>query len=79
MPQEELKAFWEAIQANTALQQKLQGITDLDAIVAIAEEAGFNISSDDLRKAQSQLTDASLEASAGGSCDCVASFFCLPY
>ena len=41
MSEAQLKAFWEAIQADTALQQKLQGVTDPDAIVAIAKEADF--------------------------------------
>ena len=51
MSEEQLKAFWEAIQADTALQQKLQGVNDPDAIVAIAKEAGFSISADELKKA----------------------------
>ena len=37
MSEEQLKAFWETIQADTALQQKLQGVTDPDLIVAIAK------------------------------------------
>jgi len=36
MSEEQLKAFWEAIQVDAALQQKLEGITEPDAIVAIA-------------------------------------------
>ncbi|MFN7632253.1 MAG: Nif11-like leader peptide family natural product precursor, partial [Cyanobacteriota bacterium] len=44
MSEEQLKAFREAIQANAGLQQKLQGVTEPDAIAAIAKEAGFSIS-----------------------------------
>ena len=38
MSEEQLKAFWEAIQADSALKQKLQGVTDLGAIVDIAKK-----------------------------------------
>ena len=43
MSEEQLKAFWEAIQADAGLQQKLQGVTEPDAVAAIAKEAGFSI------------------------------------
>jgi predicted ribosomally synthesized peptide with nif11-like leader len=70
MSEEQLKAFWEAIQADTALQQKLQGVTDPDAIVAIAKEAGFSISADELKKAMEsvELSEEQLEAVSGGIC-----------
>ena len=35
-------------------------------MVAIAKEAGFSISADDLTKAQSELSDEELEVMAGG-------------
>ena len=70
MSEEQLKAFWEAIQADTALQKKLQGVTDPDAIVAIAKEAGFSISADELKKAQSEISEEQLEGVAGGAGDC---------
>ena len=40
----DLKTFWEALQADPALQQKLQAVTDPYTIVEIAKEAGFTIS-----------------------------------
>lgn len=43
MPEDRFKAFWEAIQADAGLQQKLQGVTEPDAIVAIAKEVSFSI------------------------------------
>ena len=67
MSEEQLKAFWEAIQADTALQKKLQGVTDPDAIVAIAKEAGFSISADELKKAQSEISEDQLEGVAAGA------------
>ncbi len=66
MSEEQLKAFWEAIQADTALQQKLQGVNDPDAIAEIAKEAGFSISSDELKEAQAELSDEQLQNVAGG-------------
>ena len=68
MSEEQFKAFWEAIQADTTLQQKLQGVTDPDAIVAIAKEAGFSISADELKNAMKpeELSDEQLAGVAGG-------------
>ena len=37
-----------------------------DAVTAIAREAGFSISADDLTKAQSEISEEELEAAAGG-------------
>ena len=69
MSEEQLKAFREAIQTDTTLQQKLQGITGPDAIVAIAKEAGFSISADELKNAMEsvELSEEQLEGVAGGS------------
>ena len=66
MSEEQLKAFWEATQADSALQQKLQGVTDLGAIVDIAKEAGFTISVEKLEQAQKELSDEQLDGATGG-------------
>ena len=68
MPEEQLKAFWEAIQADTGLQQKLQGVTEPDAVVAIAKEAGFMISTEELQRAVAEISEEELEGVAGGEC-----------
>ena len=65
MSEEQLKAFWEAIQSDQALQQKLQGVNDPGAIVDIAKEAGFTISAE---AAQVELSDEQLDGAAGGFC-----------
>ena len=70
MSEEQLKAFWEATQADSALQQKLQGVTDLGAIVDIAKEAGFTISVEELEQAQMELSDEQLDGAAGGFLGC---------
>ena len=66
MSEEQLKAFLEKVKADTILQEKLKAAADNDAVTAIAKEAGFSISADDLKKAQSELSDEELEGVAGG-------------
>ena len=69
MLEEQLKAFLEKVKADTSLQEKLKAAADNNAILDIAKEAGFNISADDLQKAQStKLSDEELEGVAGGTC-----------
>ena len=69
MSEEQLKAFIEKIKADTNLQEKLKAAAaaaDLDAVLAIAKEAGFSISADDLKNAQSEVSEEELENVAGG-------------
>ena len=66
MSEEQLKAFIEKVKGDTSLQEKLKAAADADAVAAIAKEAGFSISADDLTKAQSELSDEELEGLAGG-------------
>ena len=68
MSEEQLKAFLEKVQGDTSLQEKIKAAADADAVAAIAKEAGFSISADDLTtKAQSELSDEELEGVAGGT------------
>ena len=66
MSEEQLKAFLEKIKGDTSLQEKLKAAADADAVAAIAKEAGFSISADDLKNAQSDLSDEELDSVAGG-------------
>lgn len=66
MSEEQLKAFLEKVKGDTSLQEKLKAAADADAVLAIAIEAGFIISNDDLTKAQVQVTDEELEGATGG-------------
>ena len=72
MSEEQLKAFLEKVKADTSLQEKLKAAADANAVTAIAKEAGFNVSADDLTKAQSELSDQELEGVAGGLKYCLA-------
>ena len=66
MSEEQLKAFVEKVKGDASLKQKLNDAGDADAVFAIAKEAGFMISADDLENAQSEVSDAELEGAAGG-------------
>ena len=68
MSEEQLKAFLEKVKSDTSLQEKLKAAADANTVAAIAKEAGFSISADDLKNAQStiELSDEELEGVAGG-------------
>ena len=90
MSQDQLKGFLEAVQADVILQEKLQAISSTngedqsvaddeydEAIFAVAKEAGFIISAEDLNSVRTELellesndgelTDEQLEAVTGGA------------
>ena len=66
MPEEQIKAFLEAVKADAGLQEKLKAAVDADAVVAIAKAAGFVISAEELQKAQVEVSEEELEGVAGG-------------
>ena len=77
MSEEQLKAFLEKVKLDTSLQEKLKAATDADVVVEIAKASGFVISADDVKKAQAEVSDAELEAAAGGTgIPILTSFFC---
>ncbi len=70
MSAEQLSAFFEAVKADAGLQEKLKAAGDLDAAVAIALEAGFDVTKADWFKAQAtqilEISDEELAGVAGG-------------
>ena len=67
MSLEQLKAFLEKVKGDTSLQEKLKAAGDADAVTVIAKETGFDISADDLKRAQpTQLSEEELEGVVGG-------------
>ena len=66
MSEEQFKAFLEKVRGDTSLKEQLKAAGDADAVVSIAKEEGFSISADDLKKAQSELSEEELEGVAGG-------------
>ena len=66
MSEEQLKAFLEKVKADNSLQEKLKAAANPDAVLAIAKDAGFMISADDLKISQLELSEEELEAVTGG-------------
>ena len=77
MSEKQLKDFLEAVKANPGLREKLKAAAEPDVVVAIAKAAGFNISNEEIEKAQARVEDEELEDVAGGRCQGVynTSFF----
>lgn len=71
MSEEQLSALLAKLKQDATLVEKLQGATDLDFAVAIAKEAGFDVTRGDLLKYQAQqslqLSDEDLERVNGGT------------
>jgi predicted ribosomally synthesized peptide with nif11-like leader len=70
MSEEQLSALLAKLKEDEGLREKLKGAADLDAAVAIAQEAGFDVSKADWLKYQAKqtlgLSDEELEGVAGG-------------
>ncbi len=70
MSEEQLTTLVTKLNDDAELREKLKGAADLDAAVAIAKEAGFDVSKADWLKHQAKqtlmLTDAELEGVTGG-------------
>ena len=90
MSEEQLTALLAKLKEDAGLQEKLKGAADLDAAVALAKEAGFDVSKADWLKYQAkqtielsstiELSDEELEGVAGGwrSCDLSAILSWIP-
>ena len=70
MSEEQLAALLAKLKDDAVLQEKLKGAADLDAAIALAKEAGFDVSKADWLKYQArqtiELSDEELEGVAGG-------------
>ncbi|MCX5946058.1 MAG: Nif11-like leader peptide family natural product precursor [Cyanobacteria bacterium] len=73
MSEEQLSALLAKLKVDAGLQEKLKGATDLDAAVAMAKEAGFDVSKADWLKYHAkqtlELSDEELEGVAGACLD----------
>ena len=65
MSEDQLKAFLEAVKADAGLQGKLKAAGDADAVVAIAKEAGFVITAEELEWAQAEISEDELAGLIG--------------
>ena len=70
MSEEQLSALLAKLKEDAGLQEKLKGAADLDAAVAMAKDAGFDVSKADWLKHQAKqtlkLSDEELDKVAGG-------------
>ena len=70
MSEEKLSALLAKLKDDAGLQEKLKGVADFDAALAIAKEAGFDMGNEDWLKYQEKptlvLSDEELEGVAGG-------------
>ena len=70
MSEEQLAALLAKLKDDTGLQEKLRTAADLDAVLAIAKDAGFDISKAEWLRYQAkqiiELSDEELEGVAGG-------------
>jgi hypothetical protein len=71
MSEEQLAALLAKLKDDAGLQEKLKGAADLDAVLAIAKDAGFDVSKADWLRYQAnrtlELSDEELENVAGGT------------
>ncbi len=71
MSEEQLTDLLAKLNDDAGLREKLKGAADLDAAVAIAKEAGFDVSKADWLRYQAkqtlELSDQELEEVAGGA------------
>jgi predicted ribosomally synthesized peptide with nif11-like leader len=70
MSEEQLTVLLAKVKEDAGLQEKLKGAADLDAAVAMAQEAGFDVSKADWLKHQAkqtiELSNEELERVTGG-------------
>ena len=70
MSEEQLTALLAKIKEDAGLQEKLKGAADIDAVIALAKEAGFDVSKADWLKYQAkqtiELSEEQLEGVSGG-------------
>ena len=68
MSEDRLNAFIAKVQVDDSLQKRLQAVNDINRVLAIAKEAGFILSIDEVKAHQHQLSDEELQGIAGGNC-----------
>lgn len=80
MSEEQLSALLGKLNEDAGLREKLKGAADLDAAVAMTQEAGFDVSKADWLKYQArqtlELSDEELEAAVGGQTSPPTAWYC---
>ena len=77
MSEEQLQAFLEKVKGDASLQEKLKAASSPDDVAAVAKEAGFDISLDEISNAQSaELSEQDLEGVSGAGVQFTYDFGC---
>ena len=83
MSEEQLSALLAKLKDDAVLKERLKGAADLDAAVAIAKDAGFDVSKVDWLRYQAkqtlELSDEELEGVAGAKATAAVDDSCPPY
>ena len=66
MSEEQLKAFLDAVMADSMLQEKLKAARNAEALAEIANEAGYNISIGEIDQKDLPIVSTELDAMSGG-------------
>jgi predicted ribosomally synthesized peptide with nif11-like leader len=81
MPKQEISRLSETLARDAALRARLEQAQDVDAMIAAAREAGYDLTAEELREAvqaQRVLTEDQLERVAGGASIQVGNVLLLP-
>jgi len=79
MSEEQLKAFLMSVKSDAALQQKLTAAADAEAVIAIAKEAGFTVSIEELKRAEAEVSEEELETNAGAGRSSITQVCCIEF
>ncbi len=66
MSLDQAKAFIEKMKSDEAFRNRIAAIEGVDARLAAASDAGFQVTEAEVKEVQSELTDEELDAAAGG-------------
>ena len=64
--EEQLEAFLKSLKVNIGQQEKLKVAESTETVAAISREPGFAFSAEELKKANIEIPDGTLEGLAGG-------------
>ena len=66
MSLDQARAFIEKMKSDEAFRDRIVAIEGIDARLAAARDAGFQVTEAEVKEVQSELTDDELDAAAGG-------------
>lgn len=67
MQEQQLEGFLAALQSDEGLQERLRSAASPEAVVAIANDAGFEIAISDIQKSATLVSEDELENLSGGA------------